>query len=79
MIMVFMMAQSDYGGGSGFIVLCSASHHLSQLVLAGEVVLENLEFANDLTTGSKNGLLRRDLTVRLDTELELGEKRVGDL
>lgn len=53
--------------------------HLLELELLGELLVKLSEFGDELATGLDEGVLRGDLAVGVDAQLEGGEKRVRDL
>jgi hypothetical protein len=59
--------------------ILGTAHHLSQLVLAGEVGPEDIEVVDQVTATGQNRLFGGDFAVGLDSEFEVGKERVRDL
>jgi hypothetical protein len=59
--------------------IVSATDHLSQLVLSGEVGLQRVEFSDQIAGASEDCFFRGDLSIGLNTKLEFGKERVRDL
>lgn len=53
--------------------------HLLELELLGELLIELVKLGDELAAGLDEGVLRGDLAVGVDAQLEGGEERVRDL
>jgi len=60
------------------LLLLAGSNHAAKLVLAGELSTELAVRSNELLAGLDHGLLRRDRTVRLNSNQNLRHIRVSD-
>lgn len=60
-------------------ILPSVIDHLSQLVLLGELSAQGTEIADRVSTSREKCFFGGERAIGLDSELERGEKRMGDL